>query len=98
MFADDVVFEDPATVTRATDRTELDSFFGGAIPADWVLAFGFVRSSVVGDEAILTYTVRLTIADRSPSELFVNSHVRVNADGLIESMRVFYDAESITDF
>jgi steroid Delta-isomerase len=97
LFADDIVIEDPATVVRATGRAELEAFFSATIPADWKLRFGYVRSVVVGDEAVLTYTVVLTIGERSPSELLVNSHVLFDGSGRISSLRVFYDDQSITD-
>jgi 3-oxosteroid 1-dehydrogenase len=97
LFADDIVIEDPASVVRASGVTELNEFFSAAIPADWSLRFGFQRVVIVGDEAVLTYTVDLSIVGRSSAELLVNSHIVFDGSGLISSMRVFYDAESITE-
>jgi steroid Delta-isomerase len=97
LFADDIVIEDPASVVRARGVAELNEFFSAAIPADWTLRFGFQRVVIVGDEAVLTYTVDLSIVGRSSAVLLVNSHVVFDGSGLISSMRVFYDAESITE-
>jgi ketosteroid isomerase-like protein len=97
LFGDDAVFEDPAGLRRSSNKTELTEFFLADVPSDWTLDFKFVRCAVVGDEAIVTYTVDLRAGERSPSTLFVNSHVQFDATGRIGSIRVFYDVEAVTD-
>lgn len=97
LFANDVVFEDPATVRRATGKAELASFFGSTIPRNWKLSFWFDRVVVVGDEAVLTYRATLRVGDAAPAELLLNAHVQFDAKGLISSFRTFFDADAITD-
>jgi SnoaL-like domain len=97
LFADDIVMEDPATIVRATNKAELDAFFRAGIPPEWTLSFAFLRCVVVGDEAILTYESTLATGTNPPANLLINSHVRFNTAGKIDRMRVFWDAESITD-
>ena len=97
LFADDVVVEDPATITRARTKEQLIAHLSAGIPADWSLTFTYVRAAVNGDEAILTYLVGLTIPDSLPGELLVNAYVSFGADGRITSFRAFFDTESITE-
>jgi ketosteroid isomerase-like protein len=96
LFGDDAFFEDPASVLRASGRAEIVAAFA-ALPPTWDLSFEFVRVAVVGDEALATYVLTLQAGDASTSELLVNSHVVFGPDGLIRSIRTFFDAESITD-
>jgi SnoaL-like domain len=97
LFADDIVMEDPATIVRASNRAELDTFFRAGIPPEWALSFAFLRCVVVGDEAILTYESTLATGTNPPAKLLINSHVRFNSAGKIDRMRVFWDTESITE-
>jgi steroid delta-isomerase len=97
LFADDVVVEDPATITRARGKEQLIAHLAAGIPANWDLTFTYVRAAINGDEAILTYLVGLTIPDALPGELLVNAHVSFGADGLITSFRAFFDTESISE-
>jgi ketosteroid isomerase-like protein len=97
LFADDIVMEDPATVVRASNKAELEVFLRAGIPPDWRLSFAFIRSVVVGDEAILTYQSTLTTGTNPPAQLLINSHVCFNHEGKIDHMRVFWDTDSITE-
>jgi SnoaL-like domain len=97
LFADDIVMEDPATIVRASNKAELDAFFRVGIPPDWSLSFTFIRSVVVGDEAILTYQSTLATGANPPAILLINSHIHFNNDGRIDRIRVFWDADSITE-
>jgi steroid Delta-isomerase len=97
LFAPDIVLEDPATIQRATGKTELTTFFAASIPANWKLTFRFIRVAIVGNEAILTYQVTLAAGENAPADLLVNSHAVFNTDGLITSFRTFFDDEAITD-
>jgi SnoaL-like domain len=97
LFADDIVMEDPASIVRASNKAELDTFFRAGIPSSWVLSFAFLRCVVVGDEAILTYESTLATGANPPAKLQINSHVRFNTAGKIDCMRVFWDAESIIE-
>lgn len=97
LFADEVVVEDPATVTRAIGKEQLIAHLSAGIPANWSLTFTYVRAAVVGDEAILTYRVGLVIPDALPGELLVNAHVTFGSDGLITSFRAFFDSDSIVE-
>jgi hypothetical protein len=97
LFADDIVMEDPATVIRASNKAELDTFLRAGIPPEWSLSFAFIRCAVVGDEAILTYESTLATGSNPPANLLVNSYLRFNGAGKIDRMRVFWDAEAITE-
>lgn len=97
LFANDIVMEDPATVVRASNKAELEVFLRAGIPPDWSLSFAFIRCVVVGDEAILTYESTLATGGSPPAKLLVNSHLCFNDAGKINRMRVFWDAESITE-
>jgi ketosteroid isomerase-like protein len=97
LFADDIVMEDPATVIRASNKAELDVFLRAGIPPEWSLSFAFIRCAVVGDEAILTYESTLATGDNPPAKLLVNSYLSFNDAGKINRMRVFWDAEAITE-
>jgi ketosteroid isomerase-like protein len=97
LFADDIVMEDPATIVRASNKAELDTFLRAGIPPEWSLSFAFIRCAVVGDEAILTYESTLATGGNPPAKLLVNSYLCFNAAGKINRMRVFWDAEAITE-
>jgi steroid delta-isomerase len=97
LFAEDVIIEDPAGSRPLVGRVALREFLTAGMPARWRLAFAFVRTAVVGDEAILTYRIRLDDGRNAPAELLVNGHAVFGADGLIHRYRTFFDEDSISD-
>ena len=97
LFADDVVFEDPAGRLIASDPDGLRAFWVDTIPSDWEVTFTLERVAIVGDEALATATMRLRAGEKSPVDVLVNCHLVFDAAGRIERFRAFFDAESITE-
>ena len=97
LFAPSLRFEDPAGRVVATDSASLHSFFTEVLPASWSLDFRLERVAVVGAEALATATMRLAVPDRVPVEVLVNAHFVLDGSGLVTSVRVFFDEESMRD-
>jgi limonene-1,2-epoxide hydrolase len=97
LFAADCRFEDPAGHVVATDGESLHHFFIGTIPATWSIDFRLDRVAVVGNEALSTSTMTLRVGDRLPVHVVVNAHFVVSADGLITSVRTFFDEAAMRD-
>lgn len=97
LFAPACRFEDPAGHVVATDHDSLRDFFASGIPAHWAITFALERVAVVGDEALATTLLTLRAGDRPPTEVLVNAHFVFTADGLIESVRTFFDEDGMTD-
>jgi len=97
LFADEMVFEDPAGRHVASDVAGLRAFWVEKIPPDWKVAFTLERAAIVGDEALATATMHLRAGEKSSVDVLVNCHFAFDQDGRIVSFRAFFDEQSIVD-
>jgi steroid delta-isomerase len=89
--------EDPAGRVVATDRATLHRFFTEVLPASWSIAFRLDRVAVVGQEALATTTMVLSVPERVPVEVVVAAHFVLDESGLIRSLRMFFDEQTMRD-
>lgn len=90
LFADDAVFEDPAGLRFANNAVELKGFFT-AIAEGFTITFTHEQLIVTGDEALQIARVRVQEGDSDPAHLHLFLHFVFNGDGLITSLRTFFD-------
>lgn len=90
LFADDAIFEDPAGLRFANNAVELKGFFT-AIAEGFTITFTHEQLIVTGDEALQIANVRVQEGDSEPAHLHLFLHFVFNGDGLITSLRTFFD-------
>jgi steroid delta-isomerase len=90
LFADDATFEDPAGLRFANNAVELRQFFA-AIADSFTINFEHEKLIVAGDEALQIARVQVQEGDSEPVHLHLFLHFVFNSDGLITSLRTFFD-------
>lgn len=95
LFADDVVIEDPAGLQRGRGRAGMEEFFRSTFDNGVRIFRKPVQRIIVGNEALEHCTMRLEKDGLAPDTLPHHVHYVFNENGLIRSMRVFFDLNSI---
>lgn len=95
LFADDIALDDPAGLPRARGRVELEAFFRSTFDNGVRIVRRPVQTIVVGAEAIERYDMTLEKDGLDPQTLPHTVHYVFDEAGLIRSMRVFFDLESV---
>lgn len=90
LFAEGAIFEDPAGLRLANNASELNAFFAAVAP-QFTIKFTPERLVVAGDEALQIAQVYLQLGDAEPAQLQLFLHFVFNSEGLIASLRTFFD-------
>ena len=93
--ADDIVIEDPAGLFRARGRAEMEAFFRSTFDNGVGIIREPVERIVVGSEAVERYNMRLEKAGLASETLPHLAVYGFNGEGLIRSLRVFFDLDCI---
>jgi hypothetical protein len=91
-FAEKLCFEDPVGHHLASNKAELKTFFETTLASGVALRFFPERLVVVGDEALQIATLLIEHGEANTTLLLLYLHFVFGVDGLIVSVRVFYDA------
>lgn len=94
-FAPDAVIEDPAGLVRAAGTVEVEAFFRSTFDNGVRIFRQPLERIVVGSEAIERYHMRLEKDGLAPETLPHIALYRFSDAGLINSLRVFFDLDSI---
>jgi steroid delta-isomerase len=95
LFSDDIVFEDPVGLVRASGRAELEAFFRSTFDNGVGIVRRPLERIVVGDQALERFDMRLEKAGLAPETLPHIALYEFNAAGLIRRLRVYFDLDSI---
>ena len=88
------LMEDPAGVRVATGSDELETFFSN-VAGIANLRLTEEQLVVVGNEALLVATLDLQVGDLEHEQLRLFFHFVFDDDGLITSLRTFFDSSCI---
>jgi len=97
LFADRLIFEDPAGVLRATNKPTLRAFFAQLTVGGFQLRFEEKQVVVVGGSCLVVAVVYITVGDNRPATLDLFIVFRINEDGLIEEFRTYFDQYCVHD-
>jgi hypothetical protein len=97
LFADRFIFEDPAGVLRASDKSTLRAFFAQLAAGGFQLRFEEKQVIVVGASCLVVAAVYITVGDNRPATLDLFIVYRINEEGLIEEFRTYFDEHCVHD-
>jgi steroid delta-isomerase len=94
-FDEDIVLEDPVGLVRAAGRVELEAFFRSTFDNGVIILRKPLDRIVVGNQALERYDMRLEKAGLQPASLPHTALYAFSDAGLIRSLKVFFDLNSI---
>jgi ketosteroid isomerase-like protein len=96
LFADDIIFEDPAGAEPVRGKADLDSFFRATIGNGWDIAMESEKIIKSGNEALSFTRAEWGLSGTEPARLTLVQNFAFDAAGKIIKLRIFFDETTIT--
>ncbi len=96
LFAENIVFEDPAGAEPVRGKANLDEFFRATISGGWDIAMESEKVIKSGNEALSITKASWGLAGTEPARLTLIQNFAFDAAGKIARLRIFFDETTIS--